>query len=90
MDASIKLEPFGEKFKGRLADNRLKFAMDYIAFNEDNLTLETSCPYACEFDTHITKEERDEITLLSWNFKSPLDNNTIAYLKNLIPNISRE
>jgi hypothetical protein len=63
--------------------------MDYISFNEDKLAFEISRLYICELNTRITKEEYDEITPLSWNFKSPLDNNTIAYLKNLIPNISR-
>jgi hypothetical protein len=90
MDISTKLKRLGERFRGRLPNDRLKFALDYIVFNENALAFETLCADICEFDTRMTKEEYDEITSLNWSFKSPLGKNTMLHLKHLVFDISRE
>ncbi len=45
---SIALKELGARFRDRLTEDQLKFALDYADFNEEPLALETLCDYLCE------------------------------------------
>lgn len=55
MAASVK--EFGSRFFGRIAAEKLQFALDYVDYNESGLAFETICDYLIEADAPISEEE---------------------------------
>jgi hypothetical protein len=72
------------RFYGRLAEAELKFALDYVDFNEEPLALETLCDYLCENNVAITQDEFNDILKLDEVTGSNLDARVIRYIKKLI------
>lgn len=57
MDYRAAVRQVGELFRGRLSDEVLDDALDYVNFNEHGLALELLCDQLIEYNVSITSSE---------------------------------
>lgn len=74
---------FGKKFEGRLDSDLLRGALDYIAYNEENLAFEILCDHICEYNVSITDEEYNEAVGLVLDLGFDLSNDPFKHLLGL-------
>ncbi|GAA8963940.1 hypothetical protein HpSP79_02540 [Helicobacter pylori] len=56
-EITLMLITLGSSLKGRLPNDMVDFALDYINYNEFGLAFETLCDYIDEFNIQITQYE---------------------------------
>lgn len=84
MSIAKRILLFGGVYRGRLDQELLDYALDYVNFNELAIAFETVCDHLCEYDVPITPQEYEEIIDLARELKSDLDAGRFKYLKGLI------
>lgn len=62
---SDRIISFGHKLDGKLDQELLKGALDYINFNEEFLALEILCDHICEYDVTLNQSNYDEVIALT-------------------------
>ncbi|WPU21487.1 MafI family immunity protein [Cedecea neteri] len=82
LDSRVK--KFGELFRGRLDNERLQFAIDYVDYNETGLAFETICDYLSEEDVPISQAEYHLAVSLRHELKMAPDDITLQHLHTLI------
>lgn len=60
-NAKKRLYELGNRFKGRMEQWKLNFALEYIIHNEIPLAFDTLCTYLYEDEIKLQAEELDEI-----------------------------
>jgi hypothetical protein len=83
-DMDNRIFALGDRFKGRLNQDRLDFSIDYVRHGESPLALETLCDYLCEHDVPISSSEYEEILHINSFFSLKLDERVITYLNKLV------
>ncbi|WP_200868063.1 MafI family immunity protein [Pseudomonas syringae USA007] len=58
-------------------------ALDYVAYNEENLSFDILCDHICECDISITDEEYNEAVLLILDIGLDLDKGPFKHLLGL-------
>ena len=84
MLAEQRISKLGSDFEGRLSQDLLSSALDYVTHGEIGLSLEILCDYLCEADVPITQQEYEEILSLGAEFHLDLNAGRFNYLKTLI------
>ncbi|MGO2335792.1 MafI family immunity protein [Providencia sp.] len=77
MKTNKKIIELGEKLKDRLPLERVKFAVEYINYNESPLALETLRDYIEEYDVTITHDEHDQLIEIAKELNIQLDTKDI-------------
>ena len=83
MSLEADLRKLALLFEGRLSDNLLHFAMEYLDHGENCLALETLCDYICEEDVLLSEAEYREILKLGLLVGADLDAGRFRYLQTL-------
>ncbi len=71
-------------FAGRLSDNLLSFAAEYLDHGEYCLALETLCDYLCEEDVVLSEPEYQELLRLGLLVGANMDAGRFRYIKTLV------
>ncbi|NIF48032.1 MafI family immunity protein [Enterobacter sp. Ap-1006] len=79
-----RVKKFGELFRGRLDNERLQFAIDYVDYNETGLAFETICDYLHEDDVPVSQDEYDLAVSLCHELKRVWGHDTVQHLQALI------
>lgn len=81
-----KIRRFGELFRGRMGNEILSYAIEYVDYNEPFLAFETICEHLCEYDVFITEQEYEIVIEIYDELEMSRDDITLAYLKKLVIN----
>ncbi|WP_392566603.1 MafI family immunity protein [Utexia brackfieldae] len=79
-----RIVDFGNHFKGRLEQDLLNGALDYVKFNEETLSLDILCDHLSEYDIIISQKEYDEVSSLIKDMGLDESESPYKYLKALI------
>ncbi|EJD6042827.1 MafI family immunity protein [Providencia rettgeri] len=77
MKTNKKIIQLGEELKDRLPLERVKFAVEYINYNENPLALETLRDYIEEYGVIITHDEHNLLIEIAEELNIQLDTNDI-------------
>jgi hypothetical protein len=84
MSIAERISQFGNVYRGRLDQEVLDYALDYINFGEWTIAFETVCDHLCDGDIPITQQEYDEILNIARELKCDLKAGRFKYLEGLI------
>ena len=76
-----ELRKLANLFEGRLSNNLLCFAAEYIDHGEYCLALETLCDYLCEEDVVLSRAEYQELLRLGAGVGANPDAGRFKYLQ---------
>ena len=80
---------FGSRFQGRLNDDLLAGALDYVRYSEEALAFELLCDHIWEHDVLISEKEYGEAIRLALGMGLDLREGPFKHLERLRDNASR-
>jgi len=84
MSICDKVKALGETFRGRLSDDLLDAALQYVDFNECGIALETIGDYICETDLPISEEEYEGLLAMAQELGLDRNAGRYRYMKTLV------
>ncbi|WP_326543343.1 MafI family immunity protein [Pseudorhodoferax sp.] len=84
MSCEVELRKLASLFEGRLSDDHLVVAIDYLDHAENTLALETLCDYLCEEDVALNESEYKELLRLGVMVGADIDAGRFRYLRGLV------
>lgn len=84
IDLHEKIVFFGDLFKGRLDNEMLQDAIEYVGHGERGLTFETICDHLSEYDVPISQSEYDLAINICNDLKMDVNDISLKHLRKLI------
>lgn len=84
IDLDDKIVFFGDLFKGRLDNEILQDAIEYVGHGERGLAFETICDHLSEYDVPISQSEYDLAINICNDLKMDVNDISLKHLRKLI------